>query len=61
MLTARLLKNASNKYYCSNCRVIQQKLRAECFFCNAIFSNYEEIQLKLYNDKQKGDIYEIQL
>ena len=37
-------------YYCSECR-IKQPIGEICIFCGAIFSNYEELLLKNYKDK----------
>lgn len=37
-------------YYCSECR-IKQPIGEICIFCRAIFSNYEELLLKNYKDK----------
>jgi len=41
----------NNSYFCDNCRMRQKQLKAYCCFCGEIFSNYEEICLKLIEDE----------
>jgi len=33
-------------YYCGNCRMKQSKLQEVCWWCESLFSNYEEILIK---------------
>ena len=49
MIATLLTKN--NKHICSNCRMEQKDLRAFCWFCDSFFSNYEEVALQYYKDK----------
>lgn len=50
MIATILTKN--NKHICSNCRMEQQALRAYCWFCECSFSNYEEMVLQNYKEKE---------
>ena len=37
-------------YFCSECRIRQpEELRPQCVFCGAVFSNYEDVLVYLYN------------
>ena len=42
------LKEKNSVYYCSNCRMRQYKLEPTCFFCEALFSNYEEVMIEIF-------------
>ena len=44
MIAKLVLKQ--NKYYCSKCLLWQPHLLPQCYFCNAIFTNYEDVIIK---------------
>lgn len=48
MPTKIILKQ--NNYYCGNCYMKLSEIQPHCCFCNAIFSNFEEILVKNYED-----------
>lgn len=37
-------------YICSNCRVRQHVIEPLCWWCESLFTNYEEIALKQFNE-----------
>lgn len=43
-----MLREKDSKLYCSKCRMTQSRLQETCVFCGDLFSNYEEMLLKLY-------------
>lgn len=47
------LKERNNYYYCSNCLMRQYNLEITCFFCGATFSNWEEIMVKVFREKEE--------
>lgn len=49
-MIAKLIQKLDS-YYCSECR-IKQPINEVCIFCGAIFSNYEELILDNYKDKE---------
>ena len=51
MKIAQLLKK-TNYYICSECRMKQHELAAECEFCGAEFNNYDEIITKIFMEKE---------
>lgn len=64
MITTTIRRQNDNNLYCANCRIHIPKLKAYCPFCNAIFSNYENILNQLFQDYQNGyltfdEIYDI--
>ena len=50
MIAQLLQKNSI--FVCSKCRMKQPNIRPKCIFCDAIFSNYENIIIKNYNDEE---------
>ena len=40
------LISKNNYYYCSNCKMRQTGIPTRCYFCEYIFSNWEEIAYK---------------
>lgn len=50
MMVAQLIQR-NNYFYCSNCRM-KQKVTSQCFFCEAIFSNYAELANQLVHEAQ---------
>lgn len=53
---AKLKKNNYGQYYCTNCRMIQSEIDDVCEFCGETFSNYEEVLVKMYEDKREDEI-----
>ena len=51
---AELIEN-NNGYICSNCRMPQHSIEAECQFCYAQFTNYETIMYKIFKIKEKNN------
>ena len=49
-MVSKLLKR-SNTYICSNCRMRAWNITPHCKFCGNAFSNWEEVQIDLYNEK----------
>ena len=47
-----MLKEKNSKLYCSKCRMTQPRLRETCVFCGDLFSNYEDMLLKLYKEAE---------
>ena len=58
-MVATILKK-NNKHYCSNCRIIQDKLKPTCVFCGNFFSNYEDILIQEDKEQFNLDIMEAQ-
>lgn len=55
-MIAELIKR-KDRYICSNCRLNQpSKLLPHCFFCDAIFSNYEEITVEEFKEELTNEI-----
>ena len=46
-----ILVSKYGEYFCGNCRMRQKELTPYCPFCDYSFSNYEELLLQQYNDK----------
>ena len=46
------IKEKNNYYYCSHCLMRQQELEPNCFFCGATFTNWEEIMVKIFREKE---------
>lgn len=47
-----MIKEKGGKLYCSKCRMTQPRLLETCVFCGDLFSNYEEMLLKLYKEAE---------
>ena len=47
-----MLREKDNKLYCSKCRMTQPRLQETCVFCGDLFSNYEDMLLKLYKEAE---------
>lgn len=47
------LKWSRGNWVCSRCFMRQDRLRPYCIFCEAEFTNYEEITEELWLDSQK--------
>ncbi len=47
-MIATLLENRAGEWYCSECRMRQKEIEPSCYYCGRLFSNYEEVALKLY-------------
>lgn len=43
-----------NYYICGNCRMKQQELHENCWFCGCIFSNYENVILENYKEQENN-------
>ena len=56
MATLKKSTNPNMPYYCSECRMRQQELRPYCEFCGETFSNYEDVLVKMYEDKREDEI-----
>jgi len=54
-MIAKLI-HKNDYYYCSECRM-KQKLQPYCDFCEAIFSNYEELLLENYKESEYDDVH----
>lgn len=52
-MTSKIIEK-HNEYYCSNCMMRQQRIRASCWWCGNLFSNYEEMLIKDYNERIKN-------
>lgn len=53
MNVTTLIKKADN-YYCNNCFMKQpKKINSKCFFCDSVFSNFEEILIKDFKEQEK--------
>lgn len=46
------------RYRCANCRMTQQKLTPRCIFCDAIVSNYEDLELEDFLNRELDKTYE---
>lgn len=46
------------RYRCSNCRMTQQQLTPRCIFCDAIVSNYEDLELEDFLNRELDKPYE---
>ena len=57
-MVATLKKNIDGNCYCSNCRMGQPKPEETCFFCGAVFSNYEDIQFQYYLETIEQENFE---
>ena len=55
MIAKLILKQ--NKYLCSNCYMQQFKIKESCIFCNAVFSNFEEILIDINKAKLQENKY----
>lgn len=55
-MVAKLRKKIDGNYYCSNCMMGQPDLEPSCFYCGAIFSNWEEIQFQLQKEYEEEEI-----
>lgn len=54
-MIANLLQKPQG-YICSYCRMRQPKpFNSCCYFCDAIFTNYEEELLKIYSEEFKDE------
>ena len=55
-MIAKLIKK-NDCYYCSECRMKQPKiLEPWCFFCEVIFSNFEEELLKNFKECEDNQL-----
>lgn len=52
MIAKIIVKN--NHYYCGFCRMKQALLKESCWFCGHIFTNYEEVAVENYNDRENA-------
>lgn len=53
-MIAKLI-HKNDYYYCSECRMKQDRIiEPYCFFCGAIFSNYEEELIKIFDKEEKN-------
>ena len=48
--------NSRNEYYCSECMMRQKEIKPICYFCGALFSNYEAVIIQLYRDLLEKDM-----
>jgi hypothetical protein len=55
-MVAKLRKKIDGNYYCSNCMMGQPDLESNCFYCGAVFSNWEEIQFQLQKEYEEEEI-----
>ena len=55
-MVAKLKKKIDGNYYCSNCMMGQLDLNPKCFYCGAIFSNWEELQFQLQKEYEEEEI-----
>lgn len=53
MISNLIEKN--NQYYCSNCRMRQNDLKEHlsCTFCGYTFSNWAEVQIKIFKEQEE--------
>lgn len=50
------LTKKTNDYYCNHCFMKQpKKLMSECIFCGCFFTNFEEILVKDFKEKEQLD------
>lgn len=49
MITHLILQGEN--FICGHCKMIQHYLREVCHFCGYSFSNYEELLIKNYKEK----------
>lgn len=51
-------KQNDNAYYCSNCRMIicSEKIPPYCDYCGQAFSNWEDIHIQIYLDKEQANV-----
>ena len=54
MISKILYKN--NKFYCSKCYMVITKWQPQCYFCGALFSNFEDVVLQLTREGIAVDI-----
>ena len=55
-MIAELRMNSRNEYYCSECMMRQKEIKPICYFCGALFSNYEAVIIQLYRDLLEKDM-----
>lgn len=55
-MIAKLI-HKNDYYYCSNCMMKQPELNETCWFCESLFSNYEELLLENYKESEYDDVY----
>lgn len=56
---ATIIKRGNN-YVCSECMMKQYDLTQNegyCLWCGATFSNYSEVLLQKYKEKENNDVY----
>lgn len=51
-MVAKILES-NGVYYCSNCRMRVKEPRYACEFCGLLFSNYEDILIKKFEEEEK--------
>lgn len=49
------LVNKNTHYICSQCRMRQSTIEENCWFCGALFSNYETILINIYQERDNND------
>lgn len=53
-----LLKNKNGVWFCLNCMMRQpEPLQSNCYFCGNMFSNWEAIQVKQYEEEFQNENY----
>lgn len=52
-MISKLIEN-NGIYYCSNCHMKQSKLSSSCWWCEYIFSNYEEVIIKELKENESN-------
>lgn len=52
-MVAKLKKKIDGNWYCSNCMMGQARPQPNCFFCGAMFSNWEEVEIGKYEEENK--------
>ena len=52
LMVAKILES-NGVYYCSNCRMRVKEPRYACEFCGLLFSNYEDILIKKFEEEEK--------
>lgn len=52
-MIAKLIQRQNDyKYYCSSCHMVQPQLKPYCYFCYNNFSNYENVLIETFKDKE---------
>lgn len=55
-MIAELKKTNDNRCFCSNCRMVQLTIKPICFFCESVFSNYENFLIENFKEELKNEI-----